>query len=125
MTLKINWELRKQNKEIGIIEGSKLIKQLREESDLTLKEVGAIIGISFQYISQVEQGVKAPADQLIECLAKCYNIDADAIFKAYNRVPTRASNFLEDNTELQIAISKLALRDDKDDIIKQLVSMVE
>ena len=119
------WKLRKQKKEIGIVEGSKLIKQLREESNLTLKEVGVMIGISFQYISQLEQGIKAPADQMLACLAECYNVEDYIISEAYNRVPSSAEELLEDNAELQIALAKLSKREDKDDIIKQLVSMVE
>jgi len=124
MTTKINWELKEQEQEMSRIKGGKVLRQLRNTSNFTLKEVGAMLGISFQFIAQVEQGFRSPSNQMLESFAVCYEVYDDTIFQAYGRVPLRVSNLLEENIDLQMAISKLALREDKDYIIKQLVSMV-
>ncbi|HEY5562721.1 MAG TPA: helix-turn-helix transcriptional regulator [Clostridiaceae bacterium] len=121
---KENYELWARQK-IANIEGGKLLKQLRNnDSNLTLKDVGAILGISLQYISELERGIKTPSDILIRELSECYHTNDYALSKTYNRVPLSASEFLEENIELQVLLSKLSVMTDRENIIKEFVSIV-
>jgi len=119
-----SYDVQKQSREIGNIEGSKLLKKLRNNSNMTLKEVSSILEVSFQYIDQLEQGIKSPSDLMLDELAKIYNVDDYIISGAYNRVPLSAKILLEENVGLQIALSKLSTKDSKEEIIKKFVDMI-
>jgi transcriptional regulator with XRE-family HTH domain len=59
--------------------GEKL-KQLRTERGLTLRAVAdALDGISYSYISRVENGLRQPNAELIFQVARLFNVSTDAL----------------------------------------------
>lgn len=85
--------------------GEKL-KELRKSKNLSLKEVGLNIGISHNFLSEIENGKKEPSKETLRELAKFYGIDEDEFFDIIDKVPLRASEFLENDPELQRLLSE-------------------
>lgn len=64
-------------KEGGIVKIRLRLKDLREDNDLTQKDIAAIIGTSPQYYQKYEKGIYLiPVDRL-ELLADFYNTSTD------------------------------------------------
>ena len=74
----------------GII-GEK-IKELREEEDITQRELSKIIGASSESISQYERGQQTPKPQTLIKLADHFNVSIDYIF---GRADAKNSYILE------------------------------
>lgn len=56
------------------------IKQLRNERKLSMRELGEKLGISHAHISKMESGVNSPSMDLLEKLAKYFDIDVTYFF---------------------------------------------
>ena len=87
-------------------------------------KVSKVIGISANFLSEIERGIKSPSDLLIREIANFYQIDEDIIFDKMNRVPLRARNILERNKDLQKALSNIEKSDNADEIIGELISNI-
>ncbi len=60
---------------------------MRESSELTMRQVGAMIGISHVAVSQFENGKLALPDYRIEQLVKAYGYTMDEFNKIVGRAP--------------------------------------
>lgn len=56
------------------------INQLRLEKNLSMRELGEKLGISHAHISKLESGINSPSVDLLEKLAKFFNIDISYFF---------------------------------------------
>jgi len=106
------------------IEVGLFLKQLRSDKEINLVKVSKVIGISANFLSEIERGIKSPSDLLIREIANFYQIDEDIIFDKMNRVPLRARNILERNKDLQKALSNIEKSDNADEIIGELISNI-
>jgi len=79
-------------KKIKIIIGEK-IKKLREERNITQKELSEFIGVSKESISQYERGVQTPKPQTLIKLANYFNVSIDYIL---GRVDIKNSFMIEE-----------------------------
>lgn len=61
------------------------MQELRIKNGLTQDEVAKETGVSKDYISMIERGVRNPSDKMKERLAKLYNTTVVQIFLACNR----------------------------------------
>lgn len=66
--------------------GSK-IREYREKKEYTLKEVAKRIGVSLNYISLIERGMRVPCDDLLYKLSEVLEVNVVEIFSLYNKVP--------------------------------------
>ena len=57
------------------------IKELREDSDKTQKEIADILGTTYQYYSVYESGLRDIPFQRVRTLAKYYHVSLDYIAK--------------------------------------------
>jgi transcriptional regulator with XRE-family HTH domain len=59
------------------------LRRLRQERDMTLKEVESVSGVSNAYISQLERGGrKSPHPDILKGLSKAYRIPVEVLFRA-------------------------------------------
>jgi transcriptional regulator with XRE-family HTH domain len=56
-----------------------VIRRQRELAELPLRQLAAMVGISNPYLSQIERGLRAPSDQVLEGIAQALNLSADAL----------------------------------------------
>ena len=62
----------------------KRIKELREDSDKTQKEIADVLGTTYQYYSAYERGLRDIPFQRVIMLAKYYHVSLDYIAELTN-----------------------------------------
>ena len=65
------------------------LQELRKNRDLTQEQAAKILGITTEYLSMLENGIRNPSDSLKEKMAKLYNITIVDIFLTINRFNER------------------------------------
>lgn len=107
--------------------GEKL-KALRKVRELSLQEVGRGVGISHNFLSEIENGKKEPSKETLRELAKFFKVDEDEFFRILKKVPLRAQEYIEENEELQKLLSEAQKKFGKDpeklDIIKSKITQI-
>ena len=56
-----------------------LIRRQRELAELSMRQLAAMAGISNPYLSQIERGLRAPSDEVIEAIAESLQLSADLL----------------------------------------------
>ena len=64
-----------------------LLRDLRLRSGLGIKSAAPEVGISYSYLSKIENGVKRPSLGLISELCKLYDADADVVIAKAGALP--------------------------------------
>ncbi|WP_257130963.1 helix-turn-helix domain-containing protein [Bacillus pseudomycoides] len=86
----------KQYKEIGSI-----LRLRRKNKGLTLEVVAEFVGVSINYISELERGKgKVPSDSVLQRLAMVLSLDEQEVFKGYGKLPVSIVQELESNDML-------------------------
>ena len=57
-----------------------VIRRQRELAALPMRQLAAMAGISNPYLSQIERGLRAPSEQVLEGIAQALNLSADALY---------------------------------------------
>lgn len=58
-----------------------IIRRQRELADLTMRQVSESVGISNPYLSQIERGLRAPSDAVLEAIAGTLDTNMDYLYK--------------------------------------------
>ncbi|HEY6595318.1 MAG TPA: helix-turn-helix transcriptional regulator [Asanoa sp.] len=56
-----------------------IIRRQRELAELPMRQLAAMVGISNPYLSQIERGLRAPSEQVLEAIAESLQTSADAL----------------------------------------------
>jgi transcriptional regulator with XRE-family HTH domain len=80
-----------------------LIRQQRELAELPMRELAKIVGISNPYLSQIERGVRAPSDAVLEAIAETLDISSDELYKMAGFVE-RPKSSADESADLSAAI---------------------
>src|SRR4051812_32751579 len=59
-----------------------LIRRQREVSELSMRQLADLAGISNPYLSQIENGLRAPSEAVVDALARGLRLDRDELFEA-------------------------------------------
>jgi transcriptional regulator with XRE-family HTH domain len=57
-----------------------IIRKQRELAELPMRQLAAAVGISNPYLSQIERGLRAPSDAVLNAIADSLETTADALF---------------------------------------------
>jgi transcriptional regulator with XRE-family HTH domain len=80
-----------------------LIRRQRELAELPMRELAKIVGISNPYLSQIERGVRAPSDAVLEAIAETLDISSDELYKMAGFVE-RPKSSADESADLAAAI---------------------
>src|SRR6266568_3180780 len=69
-----------------------IIRQQRELAELPLRQLAAMVGISNPYLSQIERGLRAPSEQVLDAIAESLRTSADALYEQAERVADEKPN---------------------------------
>jgi transcriptional regulator with XRE-family HTH domain len=58
-----------------------IIRQQRELAALPMRQLAAMVGISNPYLSQIERGLRAPSEQVLDAIARSLRTSADALYE--------------------------------------------
>jgi transcriptional regulator with XRE-family HTH domain len=64
-----------------------IIRQQRELAELSMRQFAELAGISNPYLSQIERGLRAPSEQVLEAIAKTLKVSADALYEQAGVTP--------------------------------------
>lgn len=63
------------------------IRQQRELTEMSMRQFAELAGISNPYLSQIERGLRAPSQQVLDGIAKALQLSADALYEQAGLVP--------------------------------------
>jgi transcriptional regulator with XRE-family HTH domain len=66
-----------------------IIRHQRELAELSMRRFAALAGISNPYLSQIERGLRAPSEQVLEAIATALGVSVDALYQQAGVEPPR------------------------------------
>jgi transcriptional regulator with XRE-family HTH domain len=76
-----------------------IIRQQRELAALSMRQFANLAGISNPYLSQIERGLRAPSQQVLDGIARALQISSDALYEQAGLAPPGTE--AEDNAVLE------------------------
>jgi transcriptional regulator with XRE-family HTH domain len=76
-----------------------IIRQQRELAELSMRQFAELAGISNPYLSQIERGLRAPSQQVVDGIAKALHSSADVLYEQAGM--TRPGEEAADNAVLE------------------------
>jgi transcriptional regulator with XRE-family HTH domain len=64
-----------------------IIRRQRELSELSMRQFAELAGISNPYLSQIERGLRAPSQQVVDGIAQALHLSADALYEQAGMTP--------------------------------------
>jgi transcriptional regulator with XRE-family HTH domain len=64
-----------------------IIRQQRELAELSMRQFAELAGISNPYLSQIERGLRAPSQQVVDGIAKALHSSADVLYEQAGMTP--------------------------------------
>ena len=64
-----------------------IIRQQRELAELSMRQFADLAGISNPYLSQIERGLRAPSEQVLDAIAKTLKVSSDALYEQAGMAP--------------------------------------
>jgi transcriptional regulator with XRE-family HTH domain len=64
-----------------------IIRQQRELAEMSMRQFADLAGISNPYLSQIERGLRAPSEQVVDGIAKALRLSADALYEQAGMAP--------------------------------------
>jgi transcriptional regulator with XRE-family HTH domain len=58
-----------------------IIRQQRELAELSMRQFAEMAGISNPYLSQIERGLRAPSESVLDAIAGALKLSADALYR--------------------------------------------
>jgi transcriptional regulator with XRE-family HTH domain len=93
-----------------------IIRRQRELSELSMRQFAELVGISNPYLSQIERGLRAPSERVVESIASALSVSADALYE-------QAGVASEDETQIPAVIE--AVRADPQLTGRQRQALIE
>ncbi|UJF36603.1 helix-turn-helix domain-containing protein [Paenibacillus hexagrammi] len=88
--------------------GRFILIRKRKSHSMTLQVVADQIGISKNYLSEIENGKKGPNDEIIASLARIYGLNEEELFEKYGKISLGARKYLEGDPKMQKALAKIS-----------------
>ena len=67
-----------------------IIRQQRELAELSMRQFAELAGISNPYLSQIERGLRAPSQAVLDQIARTLKVSADALYEQAGVAPPGA-----------------------------------
>jgi transcriptional regulator with XRE-family HTH domain len=64
-----------------------IIRQQRELAEMSMRQFADLAGISNPYLSQIERGLRAPSEQVLDAIANTLKVSADALYEQAGMTP--------------------------------------
>jgi transcriptional regulator with XRE-family HTH domain len=58
-----------------------IIRRQRELAELSMRQFAELAGISNPYLSQIERGLRAPSEQVLDGIARALKLSADTLYE--------------------------------------------
>ncbi len=64
-----------------------IIRQQRELAEMSMRQFAEVAGISNPYLSQIERGLRAPSEHVLDGIAGALKVSADALYRQAGMAP--------------------------------------
>jgi transcriptional regulator with XRE-family HTH domain len=71
------------------------IRRQRELSEISMRQFASMAGISNPYLSQIERGLRAPSEEVLEAIASSLKMSADTLRRQAGIAPEAESAVVE------------------------------
>ncbi|MGO9752640.1 MAG: helix-turn-helix domain-containing protein [Solirubrobacteraceae bacterium] len=58
-----------------------IIRRQRELAEMSMRQFAELAGISNPYLSQIERGLRAPSEQVLDGIARALKLSAEALYE--------------------------------------------
>jgi transcriptional regulator with XRE-family HTH domain len=58
-----------------------IIRQQREVAELSMRQFAELAGISNPYLSQIERGLRAPSENVLDAIARTLKVSAEGLYE--------------------------------------------
>ena len=82
-----------------------IIREQRELAALPLRQLAKSVGISNPYLSQIERGLRAPSEAVVEALAASLDLSVEELYRRAGYVEPSASPDDQNQSDLADAIA--------------------
>jgi transcriptional regulator with XRE-family HTH domain len=82
-----------------------IIREQRELASLPMRQLAASVGISNPYLSQIERGLRAPSEAVVEALAASLDLSVEELYRRAGFVKPPESEDEPHQSELAEAIA--------------------
>jgi transcriptional regulator with XRE-family HTH domain len=69
-----------------------IIRRQRELNALSMRQFAQMVGISNPYLSQIERGLRAPSEKVVDAIAQSLQMSADALYEQAGVPPQGADD---------------------------------
>lgn len=76
-----------------------LLREIRREAGVSIKDAGPDLGVSYTYLSKIENGVVTPSGELLRRMANYFKRDSDDLYRAAGRIPPDVVQILQEHGE--------------------------
>lgn len=77
----------------------KVLRALRTDAGLGIKRLAPDLGVSYTYLSKLENGEVGPSEQLIHRVSRYFRCDEDRLMLAAGKVPAEILEILRANPD--------------------------
>ncbi len=77
----------------------KILKSIRLERGIGIKKLASDIGVSYTYISKLENDKSMPSSDFIKRIADYFNYNSDKLYVSANKLPHDVEEIIRDNPE--------------------------
>jgi transcriptional regulator with XRE-family HTH domain len=64
-----------------------IIRQQRELAEMSMRQFAQLAGISNPYLSQIERGLRAPSEHVLDGIARALKVSSDALYEQAGMTP--------------------------------------
>ncbi len=64
-----------------------IIRHQRELAEMSMRQFAELAGISNPYLSQIERGLRAPSEQVLDAIANALKVSSDALYEQAGVAP--------------------------------------
>ncbi len=83
-----------------------VLRQLRTESRIGIKGLAPRLGVSYSYLSKLENDEVGPSEELVRRIAKYFRYDRDRLLLSAGKVPPDVLDILRENPDQAIQFLK-------------------
>jgi len=76
-----------------------ILRHLRNGTGLGIKRLAPELGVSYSYLSKLENGEVAPSEDLVDKIATYFDYDRDRLLISAGKIPPEVLRILQDNPD--------------------------
>lgn len=78
---------------------AEILRQLRTDAGVGIKRLAPELGVSYSYVSKLENGEVGPSEELVGRIAAYFKYDRDRLLLSAGKVPPEILRILQDHPD--------------------------